>query len=183
MSEELPYYLKHGRIMVKKGINNVSDRVVTFADDSSIDFDLVVAATGYKLSFPFLPPSLVRTENKNLLCIGHCVYPDYKGLFFMGWQQVRGGVGSLASAFSKAIVDLISIEEESGLPSGLVLQEMKNTLSVTNLYSSKELYQWTKKHNYKTLSKVAKKLRNRYDHLNLPTPEKMPDSNLVMQVF
>ncbi|HVG13042.1 MAG TPA: NAD(P)-binding domain-containing protein, partial [Flavisolibacter sp.] len=183
VSEELPYYLKHGRIMVKKGINNVSDRVVTFADDSSIDFDLVVAATGYKLSFPFLPPSLVRTENKNLLCIGHCVYPDYKGLFFMGWQQVRGGVGSLASAFSKAIVDLISIEEESGLPSGLVLQEMKNTLSVTNLYSSKELYQWTKKHNYKTLSKVAKKLRNRYDHLNLPTPEKMPDSNLVMQVF
>jgi hypothetical protein len=67
-----------------------------------MEFDLIVSATGYHLSFPFLPDELVRKQGQNLQCLGYCVYPDYKGLFFLGWQQVRGGIGSLASAFSKS---------------------------------------------------------------------------------
>jgi len=183
VSEELPYYLKHGRITVKKGISDISNQTVRFADDSSCDFDLIVAATGYKLSFPFLPTALVRTENKNLVCIGHCVYPDYKGLFFMGWQQVRGGVGSLASAFSKVIVDLIRIEEESGLPSGIVLQAMNNKSSSTSLYASKEIYNWIKKHNYNSMAKISKRIKTKYLHNNIPTTEIIPNNILSINVF
>ena len=101
VSEELPYYLKHGRIVVKPQVVNASGTTAYFNDGSDMDFDIIVSATGYHLSFPFLPQSLVRTEGQNLKCIGHCVYPDYKGLYFMGWQQARGGIGSLASAFFK----------------------------------------------------------------------------------
>src|SRR5438045_7166969 len=71
VSEELPYYLKHGRIIIKKGIKAISNKTVRFADDSVYDFDLIVAATGYKLSFPFLPTALIITEEKNIRCIGH----------------------------------------------------------------------------------------------------------------
>ncbi len=183
VSEELPYYLKHGRITIKKGIKDISGKTVLFADDSSYDFDLIVAATGYKLSFPFLSKSLIRTENQNLICIGHCVYPDYKGLFFMGWQQVRGGVGSLASAFSKVIVDLIRIEEESGLPGGMILQTMNNKISSTNLYGSKEIYSWLKKHNYKSMAKISKRMKTKYIHNNIPTREIIPDNILSINVF
>ena len=183
VSEELPYYLKHGRIIVKKGIRDISNKKVCFADDSSCDFDLIVAATGYKLSFPFLPKSLTRTESQNLVCIGHCVYPDYKGLFFMGWQQVRGGVGSLASAFSKVIVDLIRIEEESGLPSGIILQAMNNKISSTNLYASKEIYSWIKKHNYKSMTNVSKRMKKNYLHNNIPTREIIPENTSSINVF
>jgi len=183
VSEELPYYLKHGRITVKKGISDISNKTVRFVDGSTHDFDLVVAATGYKLSFPFLPKELIRTENKNLNCVGHCVYPDYKGLFFMGWQQVRGGVGSLASAFAKVIVDLIKIEQESGLPSGTVLQEMNNKISSTNLYGSKEISSWMKRHNYKSMAKISKKVKAKYIHNNIPTTEVIPNNSLSMKVF
>jgi thioredoxin reductase len=183
VSEELPYYLKHGRITVKKGISDISNKTVRFVDGSTYDFDLVVAATGYKLSFPFLPKELIRTENKNLNCVGHCVYPDYKGLFFMGWQQVRGGVGSLASAFAKVIVDLIKIEEESGLPSGRILQEMNNKISSTSLYGSKEISSWMKRHNYRSMAKMAKKVKAKYIHNNIPTIETIPNNSLSMKVF
>jgi hypothetical protein len=183
VSEELPYYLRHGRIKVKKGIKYIKNKTVWFTDDSSCDFDLIVAATGYKLSFPFLPKSLARTNEQNLICIGHCVYPDYKGLFFMGWQQVRGGVGSLASAFSKVIVDLIKIEEGSGLPSGMVLQSMNNKFSATNLYSSNEIISWIRKHSYKSMVKVAKRLKKDLLHKNIPTRELIPDNILSMKVF
>ncbi|RYG73327.1 NAD(P)/FAD-dependent oxidoreductase, partial [bacterium] len=183
ISEELPSYLKHGRIITKKGIKDISNKTVRFTDDSSYDFDLMVAATGYKLSFPFLPKSLIRTEDKNLHCIGHCVYPDYKGLFFMGWQQIRGGVGSLASAFSKVIVDLIIVEEKSGLPAGLVLQAMNNKISSTHLYGAKDIYSWIRKHNIKSISKISSKMQSKYVHNNLPTGEINPNSDFSMNVF
>ncbi|MEO8110501.1 MAG: hypothetical protein ABI594_10730, partial [Ginsengibacter sp.] len=113
----------------------------------------------------------------NLLCIGHCVYPDYKGLFFLGWQQVRGGIGSLAVAFSKVIVDLIRIEEESDLPSGMVLKLINNNnISTTHLHGSKEIYNWIKKHTYKSMVKIAKSLEKKYFHRNIPTTEFMPEN-------
>jgi hypothetical protein len=183
VSEELPYYLKHGRITVKKGIKEISNKTVGFVDDSFCEFDLVVAATGYKLSFPFLPKSLTRTEGKNLRCIGHSVYPDYKGLFFMGWQQVRGGVGSLASAFSNVIVDLIRIEEESGLPVGMILQEMNNKISSTNLYASKEIFSWIRKHNYNSMAKMGSRIKSKYTHNNIPTSEMIPGNSKEITVF
>ncbi|MEP6948353.1 MAG: NAD(P)-binding domain-containing protein [Ginsengibacter sp.] len=175
VSEELPYYLKHGRILIKKKITKIENQTVWFDDNTFFEFDVIVAATGFKLSFPFLPKSLIRTENKNLQCIGHCVYPDYKGLFFLGWQQVRGGIGTLASAFSKVIIDLIRIEEESDLPSGMVLRSTNNnSVSTTHLYGSKEIYSWIKKHNYKSMVKVSKKLKKKHFHCNIPTSDFKP---------
>lgn len=183
VSEELPYYLKHGRILIKKKITKIENKTVWFDDNTSAEFDLIVAATGFKLSFPFLPQSLVRTNGHNLLCIGHCVYPDYKGLFFLGWQQVRGGIGALASAFSKIIVDLIKIEEESGLPSGMIFKSINENISSTHLYGSKEIFQWIKKHNYKSLVKVSKKLKKKHFHSNIPTIEFIPSDISSLKYF
>ncbi len=176
VSEELPYYLKHGRILIKRKIIKIENKTVWFDDNKCAEFDLIVAATGFKLSFPFLPQSLVRTDGPNLLCMGHCVYPDYKGLFFLGWQQVRGGIGALASEFSKVIVDLIKVEEESGLPSGMIFKSINENISSTNLYGSKEIYSWIKRHNYKSLVRVSKKLKKICIHSNVPTIECIPDN-------
>ena len=101
----------------------------------------------------------------------------------MGWQQVRGGVGSLASAFSKVIVDLIRIEEESGLPSGIILQAMNNKSSSTSLYASKEIYNWIKKHNYHSMAKISKRIKTKYLHNNIPTREIIPNNILSINVF
>ena len=169
VSEELPYYLKHGRIKVKPEIIKTENKTVWFKDHTFMDFDLIVSATGFNLSFPFLPDELVRTQGQNLQCVGYCTYPDYKGLFFLGWQQVRGGIGSLASAFSKVIVDLIILEESTNLTSGEVLQSMGNPVSTTHLYGSKDVFNWIARHPYSKLIKRAKKLEKADSHKNKPT--------------
>jgi hypothetical protein len=166
VSEELPYYLKHGRIIPKPAIAHTDGKTVWFEDNSSVQADLIVAATGYHLSFPFLPPALVRTDGKNLQCLGYCVYPDYKGLFFMGWQQARGGVGSLASAFAKVIADLIRIEEQIQRPAGEVLARMGNRLSETHLYGGKDIVRWVARHPYEKMLRYSRKLVKLPKHLN-----------------
>lgn len=182
VSEELPYYLKHGRIIVKPEIIKTENKTVWFKDDTSMEFDLIVSATGYNLSFPFLPDDLVRKQGQNLQCIGYCVYPDYKGLFFLGWQQVRGGIGSLASAFSKVLVDLIKLEETTNQPSGEVLQCMGNRISKTHLYGSKDIYKWISKHNYSKLIKKAKNQKGSF-HINKQTCEFYPESAAGVKVL
>ena len=158
VSEELPYYLKHGRIGLRKGIKEIKGQIVTFTDDKQEEFDLIVAATGFHLSFPFLPKELNRVEGQNLKCVGWSCYPDQKGLFFIGWPQVRGGIGSLASAFSNVLTDLIHIEDKFNLPAGKVLEAMGNKLSETNLYGSKEVFEWVAKHSYKKLEQTARRI-------------------------
>ncbi len=170
VSEELPYYLKHGRIKIKPPIVKTENNFVWFQDNSKMEFDMIVSATGFHLSFPFLPDELIRKNGKNLKCLGYSVYPDYKGLFFMGWPQVRGGIGSLASLFSNTLVDLIKLEEALNIPSGKVLVELGNKESTTHLYGSTDLYKWIKKHPYKRLIKAGKRISNQ-GHFNSITPE------------
>jgi hypothetical protein len=182
VSEELPYYLKHGRIKVKPEIIKTEDKTVWFQDQSNMDFDLIISATGFNLSFPFLPSELIRTENQNLKCLGFCVYPDYKGLFFLGWQQARGGIGSLASAFSKAIVDLIKLEERINRPSGEILENLGNSISKTHLYGSDDILNWISKHPFSRLIKKAKN-NGKPLHFNNPTSEIPPHNKIPVRVF
>ncbi|HEX5001650.1 MAG TPA: NAD(P)-binding domain-containing protein [Bacteroidia bacterium] len=171
MSEEFPYYLRHGRVKVKPGISDCAGNTIRFSDKSEEEFDLVVMATGYKLSFPFLPEELSRTRGQNLLCYGYSVYSDYKGLFFFGWPQVIGGIGQLSEMMAAALVDLIKLEHETDLPSGLILMTKGNELSKNNRPTGKEISKWIRKNSYSKLIRVARKdLRNKV-HTNLPTRE------------
>lgn len=182
VSDELPNYLKHGRIKAKPGILKTENKKVWFKDNTCLEFDMIVSATGFHLSFPFLPDSLVRKKGKNLECFGYCVYPDYKGLFFLGWQQVRGGIGSLASAFSKAIVDLVKLEEATNLPAGNILESIGSKVSKSHLYGSKEVYSWISKHTYSRLIKKAKR-KKEFLHINKQTPEFCAESYPKMKVY
>jgi hypothetical protein len=170
VSEELPYYLRHGRILTKPEIERVAGKTVWFKDGTALEFDVIVSATGFHLSFPFLPETLVRKEGKALQCLGFCVYQDYKGLFFVGWPQVRGGIGSLASAFSKAVVNLIRLEEEIDAPAGQVLAAMGNKACSTHLYAAKEIFTWIERHSYAKLISAYRRYGNRIDRRpNQPT--------------
>lgn len=170
VSEELPYYLKHGRIKIKPPLIKTENKTVWFEDNSSMEFDLIVSATGFNLSFPFLPSELIKRNGKNLKCIGYSLYPDYKGLFFMGWPQVRGGIVDLASVFSNVIVDLIKLEETCNIPAGMVLLSMGDKQSKTHLYGAMDIYKWVKKHPLKKLLKYGRKISKNV-HLNSVSTE------------
>src|ERR1700676_2159615 len=89
ISTELFYYLKHGKIIVHPDIRKFDGRFVEFTDGTREAFDMVVAATGFHLSFPFLAPDLVTVKEQTVEVYGHMIAAGHRHLYIVGWNQPR----------------------------------------------------------------------------------------------
>lgn len=84
------YHLGHGDIDVKADIERLDGKKVHFIDGDSGEYDLIVAATGYKLHYPFV--------DREQLCWNHmapqlylnCFHPQYDNLFVLGLIEAAG---------------------------------------------------------------------------------------------
>lgn len=64
VNEELPSRIMSGSIMVKPHVTRFTETSVHFADGSVVDnLDVVMLATGYDYSFPFLDESIVKKDD------------------------------------------------------------------------------------------------------------------------
>ena len=79
-------------LFLKPAVRRFDGWDVEFVDGSREAFDLIVCATGYHVAYPFLPRELQRVEGAVVQCYSSCFFDDYKGLYFIGWGQARGGV-------------------------------------------------------------------------------------------
>lgn len=107
-SETIRGALRSGRLVPKPGIERFDGGRVVFVDGTSVPADLVVWATGYRVSFPFLAPELLSVRDNELPLFKRTVHPDLPGLFFVGLLQPVGAVMPLAEAQSVWIAELLS---------------------------------------------------------------------------
>jgi Flavin-binding monooxygenase-like len=115
-------------------VANFAGKTVHFVDGTSAEIDLIVCATGYFVSFPFLPENLVPVKNGNIAQVyAGCVLPDYKNIYIFGTQQVRYGVGPLITPGARFLTKMIKMQDEMRLPLGLVLKESGARLPDTHL--------------------------------------------------
>ncbi|MFM9904581.1 MAG: flavin-containing monooxygenase [Pyrinomonadaceae bacterium] len=134
ISTEIFHYLKHGRIRLRPDIARFDGKTVHFTDGSTGEFDMIVAATGFYLSFPFLADGMVPMINEQLAALyGGCVLPEYKNFYLIGTQQVRYGIGPLLTPGSRLIAKMIKLQDEMKLPIGLVFKESGYPLPDTHL--------------------------------------------------
>lgn len=133
INNEVPYYLKHGRITPKPGIERLEGNTVHFVDGTDADFDLIICATGYHVTYPFLPPTLNRILGATVQCYAGAHLPDYKGLYFVGWGQVRGGVGPVMSAYGPFFSRCLKLQDELDIPLGMVFKALGEKLPQTHL--------------------------------------------------
>lgn len=134
ISTEIFHYLKHGRIKPRPDIDRFDGEIVHFMDGTCDEYDLIVAATGFYLSFPFLPEGIVPMINEQLAALyAGCVLPDYKNLYIIGTQQVRYGIGPLLTPGSRLVAEMIKLQDKMELPIGLVLKESGYKLPDTHL--------------------------------------------------
>jgi cation diffusion facilitator CzcD-associated flavoprotein CzcO len=123
INSELLYYMKHGRIRPRRDIARFEGKTVHFVDGSSEEFDMVVCATGYHVSFPFLPPGLVPVRGSTAQTYGGCVLPEYKNLYIIGTSQLRYGFGPVVTPGVDLIARMMKAQDQMELPIGLVLKE------------------------------------------------------------
>ena len=140
VNSEVPYYIKHGRISPKPAIHQLEGGTIEFVDGSREVCDLIVCATGYHLAYPFLPPDLQRVEGAIVNCYGRAFLDDYKGLYYIGWQQPRGGVGSLISAAGPLFTRCLKLQDQIRPPIGLVFKQMGHLLPKTHLADPQKIF-------------------------------------------
>jgi cation diffusion facilitator CzcD-associated flavoprotein CzcO len=107
-SEQIRKRLKAGAITAKPAIERLDGDRVVFVDGTSAPADLIVWATGYQVSFPFLDPSLVEARNNNLPLWKRTVHPDLPGLFFLGLVQPIGAVMPIAESQGAWIAETLT---------------------------------------------------------------------------
>jgi len=133
VNSEVFHYLKHGRITPRPDVVDVRDRTVVFGDGTEAQYDLVVCATGYRVSFPFLEDGLLEVVGKTAQTVGGCLLPGRRHLYIVGTSQVRYGIGPLVRPYAVLIADWIGLQDGMELPLADVLVAMGAKPPTTHL--------------------------------------------------
>ncbi len=109
LSQDLLNLAGRGLIHFKPNIRELQGNRMLFDDGSTLPADLLIYATGYKVSFPFFAPDFLNVEEQNNLELyRRVVHPDHPGLFFLAFIQPLGAIMPLAEIQSQWIARLLA---------------------------------------------------------------------------
>lgn len=124
INTQLLYFLKHGRITPHKDIRRLDGRSVEFVDGTRIEVDLLVYATGFHVSIPFLAPDVVRWKDGYPDLINGVFPQRHKNLYVVGIGQPRYGAGPLLTLGANALAQAILVQPKLCRPIGQVLHRL-----------------------------------------------------------
>jgi hypothetical protein len=98
ISDQILSKLTHGDITPKPNIAALDGSRVRFADGSSVEADVVIYCTGYKVTFPFFDPDFIAAPNNDLPLYRRVFHPEIPNVFFLALLQPLGATMPLAEA-------------------------------------------------------------------------------------
>jgi hypothetical protein len=108
MNSELLYYVRHGKIHPRRDVARFVGRTVHFGDGMAEDYDVVICATGFNISFPFFDKALLDfSDGKEVPLYLLTFHPDHPSLFFVGLVQPLGSIWPLGDLQSKLAANAI----------------------------------------------------------------------------
>ncbi len=106
-NSELLYFIRHGKVHPRKDIARLQGKTVHFVDGKAEDYDAIVAATGFIITFPFFDKSLIDYSEGDVPLYLRVFHPDHRSLFFIGLCQPLGCVWPLADMHAKLAANTI----------------------------------------------------------------------------
>lgn len=108
INSELLYFIRHGKIFPHQGIMKIEGDDVYFVDGRKEAFDVIVFATGYKISFPFFSEKLIDfSATAHIPLYRKMIHPEFEGLYFIGLFQPQGCIWPLADYQAKIAARII----------------------------------------------------------------------------
>lgn len=109
INSELLYFIRHGKIGMRRGIEGIDGQMVRFQDGREEMFDTLIFATGYKTTFPFFDASFLQySEATHIPLYRKMIHPDYDNLYFIGLFQPQGCIWPLADHQANLAASYIS---------------------------------------------------------------------------
>jgi hypothetical protein len=112
INSQLLYALGHGDITPKPNVAELRGNRVRFEDGSEEALDLIVYATGYTLSFPFLDEAHLDWQGGPRLYL-HLFHPQYDNLFVAGLIQPDSGQFWLVDEQMRLVARFIRAQREN----------------------------------------------------------------------
>ena len=123
VSDMFPSYVASGDIQMRPGIRKLEGDGVVFEDGRREKIDIIVWATGYKVSFPFFDPSFISAPGNRLPLFKRVIKPGISNLFFIALAQPSITLFAIAERQAKWIAAYLS--GEYALPD---VEEQKRTI-------------------------------------------------------
>ncbi len=105
------YFVGHGKIRVKPDIASLDGHTARFVDGSSEAIDLIVYATGYRLSFPFIDNRHLNWRDGCPRLFLHCFHPGHERLFVAGMIQPDSGAWGLVDLQTQLIARYLAARD------------------------------------------------------------------------
>jgi len=93
--------LQHGDVTAKPGLAAVDGSTVSFTDGTSQDFDLIIAATGYRHEVPYAQQYLGSAQQPDLYLTAFS--RAHEGLFGVGYTETNSGAYAHFDALAQMI--------------------------------------------------------------------------------
>ena len=113
VNSQLLYHVGHGAVQVKADVESFDGSRVRFRDGDSDEFDTVVCATGYRVTFPFLDPGMILDDQGRSRLYLHAFHPRHDDLFVAGMIQPNSGLWALAEWQAKVMAAFIVARRDS----------------------------------------------------------------------
>jgi cation diffusion facilitator CzcD-associated flavoprotein CzcO len=108
----LLYWVQHGRIAIRPGIDRISGKTVHFTDGTSSEYDTILWSTGFSSSLPMLDSSLVERRNgAPLRYAGGVVPKGLEKLYYIGMAAPRGPQIPVYGVQTKLAIRMIALHE------------------------------------------------------------------------
>jgi hypothetical protein len=86
-SVELPLRLSSGDVTPKPNVSRLDGATVHFEDGTFDEFDVIVYATGYNITFPFFDPEMISAPGNQIRLYKRMFKPGFDDVVFMGFAQ------------------------------------------------------------------------------------------------
>jgi cation diffusion facilitator CzcD-associated flavoprotein CzcO len=101
-------HIVHGRIVPKPGIERLDGKRVVFTDESAEEVDLLIWATGFRVSFPFIDSSYILDEQGRSKLFIHTFHREMDDFFVVGlFEPAEGGVWQIADYQARLIAAFV----------------------------------------------------------------------------
>jgi dimethylaniline monooxygenase (N-oxide forming) len=105
ISDDILSRVAHGEVQPRPTIERLDGDRVVFTDGTSVQADIVVYCTGYKVTFPFFEEGLIAAPDNDLPLFRRVMHPEIENVFFIGLLQPLGAIMPLAERQSQWVCD------------------------------------------------------------------------------
>lgn len=124
INSQLVYQLRHGDLEVRPDVQRLTERGACFVDGREEAFDVVIHATGYRLTLPFLDRAHLAWRGDRPGMFLNLLHPDRDDLFVLGMIQPDSGQWGLVDRQARLVARYLRALEQ-GTPAARRLREEK----------------------------------------------------------